>query len=87
MTIKYYVNKISLPYTETIGVGEYADEVTINTREELLEFLRSYKAIMVFSNSHDLLAMANLFNMRIRVFSYGGPKDRWDEICPDGGWC
>ena len=37
----YYKYKIELPYTEVVGVGENAKTVTKNTREEMLEFLRS----------------------------------------------
>ena len=49
----------------------------------MLEFLRSDKALMVFSNSHELLNMANLFNINVNILTYGGPEDKWTTIYPD----
>ena len=40
-------------------------------------------ALKVYSNAHKLVAMANLYNITISVFSYGGPKDEWTQIPPD----
>ena len=40
-------------------------------------------ALKVYSNAHELVAMANLYNITISVFSYGGPKDEWTQIPPD----
>ena len=79
----YFKNKIALPYVETVGVGEDTKLVTINTDEEMLEFLRSDEALMVYSNSQELLAIANMFNINISIFSYGGVEDRWAEVSPD----
>ena len=70
----YYSYKIPLPYEETVGVGEHAKVIKKKTREEMLEFLRSDEALMVYSNSQQVLAMANLFN--ISIFTYGGDEDR-----------
>ena len=48
----------------------------------MLEFLRSYEALTVYSNSQELLAISNLFNININVFTYKGKLGRWSEICP-----
>ena len=80
----YYQNKIGLPYVETVGVGEKSTTVEIETDDDMIKFLRSDKALKVYSNTHELLAMANLYNIRINVFSYGGSgEDGWTQICPD----
>ena len=79
----FYINKIGLPFKETVGVGEYKKEVHLKTKEEMIKFLKSEDAMMVWSNAHELVAMANLYNITIEVFSYGGSKDAWTEICPD----
>ena len=41
----YYTYKIPLPFTETVGVGEFAKVVNKETTEEMLEFLRSEEAL------------------------------------------
>ena len=42
-----------------------------NTPEELKEFLRSDRALGVYSNIQEMQAMANIFNMPIDIFTYG----------------
>ena len=80
----YYKYKISLPYVETVGVGEHAKVVTKNTKEEIIEFLKSDESLTVYSNHHELQAVANLYNINIDIFTYGGGKDEyWSRICPD----
>ena len=83
----FYVNKISLPYRETVGVGSKAREVCCNTREELLQFLRSEDSLCTYSNYQELLAICNLLNIKIHVFSYGigGDNTRWSwsTVFPD----
>ena len=37
----------------------------------------------VFSNCHELLDIANMYNIMIHVFSYCGSADGWTEIPPD----
>ena len=49
----------------------------------MLEFLRSEEALMVYSNSQELLAIANLFNIKIDIFSYHGTGGNWNQVCPD----
>ena len=52
-----------------------------------MEFLRSEDSLCVFSNSQELLAIANMLNITIRIFSYGvgGDETRceWSEVSPD----
>jgi hypothetical protein len=79
----YYVNKKGLPYVETVGVGVDSKVVTKETDEEMVAFLRSEEAMTVFAHTHELLAVANMHNIRIHVFSYGGSKDGWSEVPPD----
>ena len=79
----YYKHKIALPYVETVGVGEHSKTIRISSKEEMLAFLRSEEALMVYTNSHELLATANLFNVNINIFTYGGSEDKWTEIRPD----
>ena len=83
----FYKTKISLPYSETVGVGENARQVTCATREEFLSFLRSEESLCAYSNSHELLAIANMLNMKIHIFTYGirGNSDNWgwNSIFPD----
>ena len=59
----YYQYKIALPYRETVGAGETASIIEKNTKEEMLVFLRSEEALVVYSNSQELLAIANLFKI------------------------
>ena len=64
-----YANVIGLPYSESV-FGE-VDKQTCSTPEELKEFLRSDKALRVYSNFQEIQAMANIFNLAIEVFTYG----------------
>ena len=82
----YYQHKIPLPYVETSGVGEYAKKVKKETREEMLKFLRGEDdddSLMVYSNSQQILAYANFFNIKISIFTYSGDHGRWSEVSPD----
>ena len=79
----YYKDKIPLPYTETVGVGKHAHTITKTTDEEMIDFLRSDDALMVYSNSQQILAMANLFNMNVNIFTFGGLLDSWRVVMPD----
>ena len=79
----YYKNKIVLPYTETVGVGANAEPVEKKTYEELKDFLKSDASLKVFSNCHELIAIANLYNIKINIFTYGDGPVRWTQLCPD----
>ena len=64
-----YANVIGLPYTETVFGEE--EKVVCKTPQELKQFLRSERALKVYSNFQEMQAMANIFNMAIDVFTYG----------------
>ena len=72
----YYQNKIELPYIETIGVGENATVIKKETYEEIKAFLKSEEAMKVYSNTHELVAIANMFNIKINICIYGDGKER-----------
>ena len=80
---KFYKNIIALPYEETVGVGEHSETIIITTGEEMLDFLRSDDSLMVYSNTQELVAMANIYNININIFTYGESENRWTEISPD----
>ena len=80
----YYQHKILLPYKETVGVGKDAKQIEKKTKEEMLAFLRSDESLTVYSNTQELLAIANLYNVNIDIFTYGGSvEESWTQICPD----
>ena len=79
----YYWEKVAIPFVETVGVGKRSKTVRKNTQEEYIDFLMSEESLHVFSNSQELLAIANIYNIKINVFTYGNGEPRWDEIHPD----
>ena len=48
----------------------------------MLKFLRSEESLLVYSNSQELLAVANLFQVKIHIFTYKGKDGSWSEIGP-----
>ena len=81
--MEYYKDKIEWPYVETTGVGKDSRVKTIKTTEEMKLFLRSEESLKVYANYHDVLAIANLFNIKIDIFTYGDKDERWRQVCPD----
>ena len=80
----YYKFKIPLPYEERVGVGKNSKDVRKETKEEMINFLRSDESLTVYSNSQELLAVANLYNVNIDIFTYGDSAgDGWKQVCPD----
>ena len=83
----FYRQFISLPFKETVGVGEYARTINIHTYEEMMTFLNSEDSMYCYSNSSlDLNNIATLFNIKIAVFVYssdGSIVPRWDWILPN----
>ena len=75
--------KLMLYSTLVEIVVEVGVELGKNTEKELLEFLRSDESLFVYSNHQELQATANLYNMNINVFTYGGDLERWTKITPD----
>ena len=75
-----YQNVIGIPYIETV-FGEVEKQIC-NSPEELKAFLRSDRALNVYSNMQEIQAMANIFNIPIDVFSYStgaGAGAGWKE--------
>ena len=48
----------------------------------MLDFLRSEEALTVYSNNQELLAAANIFNMKINIFTYNGDDGVWSQVAP-----
>ena len=63
----YYKHKVSLPYREVDGVGHTSKVVELKTDDEMVMFLRSKESLEVFSNYHELLVIANVFDICINI--------------------
>ena len=79
----YYHNIINLPYKEVIMEEGHTKVIEKKTKEEFIEFLRSEELLTAFSNCQELVAVANVFNIKIHIFEYRGKDGRWSEIHPD----
>ena len=79
--LDYYSNMIQYPYKEFIFAEQ--DYIVINTPDELKDFLQSDRSLTVYSNDQEILAIANLFNIRISIFSYNGESGYWNHVYPD----
>ena len=83
----YYQDKIGLPYTETVGVGKHRRQVTCNTKEEMIQHLRSEESLCTFGNFQEVQAIANQLNINVKIFKYGIGGDTnkcdWLEVNPD----
>ena len=71
----YWKNKIGLPYKDTVLVDGKQEAIENKTDEEMIEFLRSENAQKVFSKGHQLIAIANLFNINISLLLVGRMMD------------
>ena len=68
----YYCGFFPTPFTETVGVGFEARQVTLNTQSELIQFLLSDESLKLYnSSSVDLANLANMFGFRIAIFEHG----------------
>ena len=85
----FYKEKFVLefPFVETIGVGNLSETVIISSDEQMIEFLRSDKSILLYSNAHDVFAMADYYNININIFSHRKTEEKteefWTKITPD----
>ena len=79
----YYKYKVTFPITETVGVGLNAKTIRINNDEEMISFLKTEDAQYVYSSYHDVLAMANVFNVYIHVFTFKDDYSDWFTVGPD----
>ena len=70
-----------------MGVGSSSRQVTCTTIEEFISFLRSEESLCAFADYQELLAIANMLNIKIFMFTYGigGDAKRWSwkTIHPD----
>ena len=63
-----------------------AQRQTCSTPEELKEFLRSDRALQVYSNMQEMQAMSNIFKLAIDVFSFGTRTGSNGEAYQIAGW-
>ena len=72
---QYYQDKYQFPYKRQIGAsGEY---VVFKDENELLEFLRNdERADFLWTDSQELLAIANLYQVTIKVITTKGLDDK-----------
>ena len=81
---EYWREKIPLPYKETIFIGGKERKIEKKTEEEMIDFLQNDKdALKVYSTGYGLNAIANLFNIKIHIFTYGEGGGNWNLVCPD----
>ena len=81
---EYWKEKIPLPYSETIYIGGKERKIEKKTEEEMIDFLKNDKdALKVYSTGYGLNAIANLFNVKIHIFTYEGDSGNWNIVCPD----
>ena len=62
----YYKNKVEMPYTQTVGVGINSKDVTIHNDDEMIAFLKSEESLQLYSDSMELIAIANMFKINIK---------------------
>ena len=63
--------------------------IKCETEEEFKAFILSSDSLQAFSNIHDIIGAANIFNLNINIFTYG-PKlenPRWTQIVPNSDIC
>ena len=52
--------------------------------QEMIDFRRSEEALTAYSNYQELFALANMFNIKIDIFTYRNVDDGWwGEVTPD----
>ena len=82
----FYKYKISLPYIQTVGIGCNAKQIRCETVSDLNTFLKSDDSLTAFSDSQEVFAIANIFNINVHIFKYNFPgqpdKCEWSLISP-----
>ena len=67
----YFQDYYSLPFEETVGVGQNGYQVCFQTHEEIKMFLLSEESLLLYANSQiDIASLANLFNFSVHIFTY-----------------
>ena len=81
---QYWKTKLPLPYKETIYIGGKEKIIEKETEAEMIEFLKHDEdALKVYSGGHTLNAIANLYNIKIHIFTYTGETGNWNVVLPD----
>ena len=83
----YYKELIPVPFRELVGTGENARLVVLDSYDLVKRFLLSDDSLYCYSNSSvDLQNLANMFDMRIAIFTYsinGTVTPHWTWIDPN----
>ena len=89
----YFEDYYSLPFEETVGVGQNAYQVCFQTHEEIKMFLLSEESLLLYANSQiNIASLANLFNFSVHIFTYNVQSwdmygnrapNRWTTTTPD----
>ena len=79
----FYKEEVIYPYTEKIGVGDSSKTVVINNDDEMIAFLATEDALKIYSNSQEVHAIANYFNISLHIFSFGKDDQNWYTIEPN----
>ena len=81
---QYWKTKLPLPYKETIYIGGKEKIIEKKTEAEMIEFLKHDEdALKIYSGGHTLNAIANVYNIKIHIFTYTGGKGNWNVVLPD----
>ena len=80
----YWKNKLPLPYKESIYIEGMEKAIEKKTDEEMINFLKfDEDALKVYSGGYTLNAIANLYNIKIHIFTYEGDHGNWNVVFPD----
>ena len=82
----YYKNKVEFPYIRKVGVSGETVEFKVGEEQMFRDFLRSEKSTYLWTDSEDLQAMSNLYQMMIKIITTKGDNDtnsRVNWIGPD----
>ena len=77
---EYYCNRISFPYTRKIGVKGETITFDVGETENLIKFLRTDKAASMWMEFEDLEAMANLYQIMIKVITINSDNDENPKV-------
>ena len=72
---QFYGMKISFPFERKVGVKGDKVKFVDGEEEKFLEFMRSEKSAFLWSDSVDLQALCNMYQMRIKIIRTAGEHD------------
>ena len=86
--MSFYKEKISFPYVRRVGVKGKKVEFKEGEEKSFLEFLKNPESAFLWSDSVDLHALCNMYNMKIKIvttYSAGNiePKVYWCDPDPE----